>query len=304
MLNRILLALFLPLSLFAQNPEALPKSVNFFVIGDWGREGKYDQQAVADQMALLADDWNLDFVTTVGDNFYLKGVKSVEDDHWEKSFNLVYHHESLQVPFYASLGNHDYWGNVQAQIDRTELDNRWNLPSRYYSKLIELNEKPLIRLIVTDTNPWYDPYYTRHWYQDEIHGRDTSKQMNWLDSTLALDDAPWEIVIGHHPMYTSGKRHGNPNPVADQIEKLLKKHKIPAYFAGHEHHLEHYRKDYGTDCYISGAAAKTREIDENPDGMFATDEAGFMAVSINKKAMRVYIIDKNGKVLEQIDRKR
>ncbi len=41
---------------------------------------------------------------------------------------------SLQVPWMISLGNHDwYGGSVQPQVDYTNLDPYWTLPTNYFT---------------------------------------------------------------------------------------------------------------------------------------------------------------------------
>ena len=50
--------------------RALPASQ----VGDWGRNGEYNQSRVAAAMALRAEALQPDFVLTVGDNFYEAGV--------------------------------------------------------------------------------------------------------------------------------------------------------------------------------------------------------------------------------------
>ncbi len=64
------------------------------------------------------------FVVAVGDNFYEDGVASVTDPHWQNSFEKVYTAPSLQVPWWAVLGNHDYHGNCDAQIEYTHSPKR------------------------------------------------------------------------------------------------------------------------------------------------------------------------------------
>ena len=81
--------------------------MNFLVFGDWGRNGEKDQADVAREMGVVAKKIDAQFILAVGDNFYEDGVASVDDPQWQSSFEQVYTAESLQVPWYAILGNHD-----------------------------------------------------------------------------------------------------------------------------------------------------------------------------------------------------
>src|SRR5450631_2662486 len=105
---------FLPGSLHAAIvPETpvRPGGLNFIVFGDWGRKGEADQVEVAVQMAKAAKEAGAKFIISVGDNFYENGVASVDDKHWQTSFEQVYGDAALQVPWQVILGNHDYHGN-------------------------------------------------------------------------------------------------------------------------------------------------------------------------------------------------
>ncbi|MGH2574998.1 MAG: metallophosphoesterase [Ignavibacteria bacterium] len=101
-------------------PVYLYSNLSFLVIGDWGRDGKFNQMEVANQMGLYAQKLNVSFVISTGYNFYPDGVFSIFDNQWQTSFENIYTHISLQIPWYVSLGNHDYLGNVQAEIDYTK----------------------------------------------------------------------------------------------------------------------------------------------------------------------------------------
>lgn len=46
------------------------------------------------------------FVVSTGDNFYSDGVANASDPGWWESFESVYASPSLQVPWYAVMGNH------------------------------------------------------------------------------------------------------------------------------------------------------------------------------------------------------
>lgn len=66
------------------------ESVRFLVFGDWGGLPFYPyttriQRNLAKTMAAIADVKRVDFVLSLGDNFYFKGVRSVDDRRFKVS---------------------------------------------------------------------------------------------------------------------------------------------------------------------------------------------------------------------------
>jgi hypothetical protein len=55
------------------------------------------------------------FVISTGDNFYSHGLKGPDDPYFKQTFSDMYSAPSLQVPWYAVLGNHDY-GEANAAL--------------------------------------------------------------------------------------------------------------------------------------------------------------------------------------------
>ncbi|HWY30109.1 MAG TPA: metallophosphoesterase, partial [Candidatus Acidoferrum sp.] len=204
----------LPVNLMADAPSLSTASdgLNFLVFGDWGRRGERDQVEVAEQMAKAAGDVQPRFIVSVGDNFYENGVKSVDDPHWQKSFEQVYHDPKLQVPWYCILGNHDYHapGDCDAQIAYHRINPRWNMPARYYQQTHRVDDRTTADFFYLDTTPMIGGYYS--WFSGEktranVLTQDVPRQLAWFKSALAASSAPWKIVIGHHPIY-SGGGHG------------------------------------------------------------------------------------------------
>ena len=106
-------------------------------------------------MALYAESNPLEFIVTVGDNFYTLGVSSTSDSMWASLWSDVYlTYSSLRVPWYSVLGNHDYgYGDkgVAAQIGRTAVDEYWNMPATNYSRVFDLPGGGKMVIVFIDT---------------------------------------------------------------------------------------------------------------------------------------------------------
>src|ERR1700761_2908731 len=113
-------------------------ALHFMAIGDWGRNGEYDQTEVAKQMGSWATTHPNNFVISVGDNFYPLGVVSEFDPLFHYSFESIYTSHSLQCDWYPVLGNHDYGSDPDAQVRYSKISRRWNMPARYYKKEVTL----------------------------------------------------------------------------------------------------------------------------------------------------------------------
>jgi len=135
----------LPLSL-----ALLPVAANafsFMSIGDWGDSGA---KKLNDPMG----SYNPEFVLAIGDNFYDRGVSSLEDPQFEEKFENTFTAKSLQVPWYVCAGNHDYYGGsngIEAEIAYTKKSERWNYPSLYFSKDITSSDGTSVTLVSIDT---------------------------------------------------------------------------------------------------------------------------------------------------------
>jgi acid phosphatase len=171
---------------------AAAPSLNFLVMGDWGREGVSHQRDVAGQMGRIAQSANARFVVAVGDNFYENGVASVQDPQWRSSYEDVYVAPSLQKPWHALLGNHDYKGTPQAQIDYTAHSSRWKMPARYYQLSGADYGMPAVDMFMLDTSPLVHSYRknVESVIAKNVASQDVAAQLAWLDRGLAASRAP------------------------------------------------------------------------------------------------------------------
>ncbi len=274
--------------------------LSFLVIGDWGERGSSRQYRVARAMDREAPQSAVDFIFTTGDNFYPAGVDSADAPAWKKNFENVYSQQHLRrLPWYVSLGNHDYMGDIRAQIDYSRVNPRWNLPAAWYSRAFETGETTA-EFFVLDTTALVEFYHTRPEKYHHIEEQDPGAQLNWLRRVLALSNAHWKIVIGHHPVYSSGRHHGDTVDLKAVLPSLFKSFNVAAYFSGHDHHLEHFKPDGNTHYFISGGGAGHRSTRNRAQARFAAASSGFARVELTPDAMRVAFIDEKGEQLYEV----
>jgi len=288
---------------FIPELKVLNESLNFIVMGDFGRNGQYFQKEVAEQMGKASMTLGCKFTVCVGDNFYPNGVQSTTDYQWISSFENVYTNHSLYENWYVALGNHDYRGNIQAQIDYSNVSRRWKMPANYYSKTFELKDGSKVLMVVMDTNPYIDSYHKKGTdMHANIIAQDTVAQKKWLVETLDTSDKSikWKIVVGHHPLYSGGKRKENPDTKAfeKKFAGLFDQYKVDAYLCGHEHDLQIIKpKGRYTTQFLSGSACEIRPTGNREGTLFSASEPGFLTFSINNKKLQVQAVNEKGKII-------
>lgn len=173
----------------------LPTYMRFAIIGDYG----FASPLEAD-VATRVKSWNPEFILTAGDNNYPTGDSSTIDA------NIGQYYQEFIFPytgtygagsptgtnrFWPSPGNHD-WDSptgLQPYLDYFTLPGN----ERYYAMVIGD-----IHFFMLDSDSL------------EPDGRSsTSVQAQWLQSALAASTTPWQVVILHHPPYSSGLFHGS-----------------------------------------------------------------------------------------------
>lgn len=286
------------LSVSAVAPAAAAAGpANFLVIGDWGYEGGRRQAAVAAAMAATAARACSRFVLSVGDNFYPAGVSSADDPQWRSSFEEVYAAESLQVPWCAALGNHDYRGVPEAQVAYSERSTRWRMPSRYFTISGAELGVPGLEVFVMDTTPLVESYDERlqQLRRGHLWREDGDRQLAWLAQSLARSNAPWKIVVGHHPIHSGGRHGGAPQLIA-RVKPLLEAHGVQTYLCGHDHALQHISIG-GVDYVCSGAGAASGKVRHVEGLKFAADCAGFASFDVEGDTLLLRFRDETGAAL-------
>lgn len=258
-----------------------------FVLGDMGT-GKKGQKKVARIMAKRAAADGLDFMLTVGDNFYSDGLTSLADPIFKEYFEDVYLvHESLRVPVRPTLGNHDHQGNAAAQIEVSRIQPLWRMPALYYTFRRDLEDGTRVQYFALDTDPIHN-------------GRieEACPQIHWLESELEQSEAHWKIVYGHHPLRSNGKHSGSKR-TRRSLGPILRQHGVDLYLAGHDHILEMLQPQGGLHLVIAGAAGgpeKAYDIAEDADSIYAATGGGVVGLRVGRENLVLEFIRMDGAI--------
>jgi len=282
--------------------EVKQKALRFIVFGDWGRNGEDNQKEVAAEMGIVAKKFKPEFIVSTGDNIYPNGVRSIVDHSWIASFENIYTAHSLQTDWFVVLGNHDYGGDPQAEIDYTKVDRRWNMPARYYSKVFYIGDDSTqgVLLVFIDTTPLLSEYYGNG--KTHVEGQDTAGQRIWLEKTLkeAPPNIKWKFVFGHHPVYTGGGRMKAPETVEmkNLFKPIFEKYHVNAYICGHDHNLQYIKPPGFTTYFVSGAGSELSKTIVHPEGgIYAKAENGFINFSVYENKLQFTILSYTGEHL-------
>lgn len=268
-------------ALFAPNAFAQTGDLSFLVVGDWG-EGSDEQRRVAGAMAGVAGRSNSRFVISTGDNFYPRGVGSVRDPQFQSSFEEIYSAPSLQTPWYVVLGNHDYEGSPNAEVAYSARSPRWRMPSRYWSQTMPIGGE-MATFYFLDTTPIARLGNAAAHVPMLGTSSEARAQLQWFEETLAADRSRWKIVVGHHPILSSGN-HGETPAVVERVKPLLERYGVHVYLNGHEHDLEHLvENDVHYVC--SGSGAHARQIETVAESRFAYADVGFASCGLAPEAL-------------------
>ena len=295
------------MTVFGQTPAdwaKLEKSVNFYVANDLGRNGYYDQKPIAELMGRMAETVGIECVAAPGDVHHFEGVRSTQDPLWMTNYELIYSHPELMLDWFPTCGNHEYRGNTQAVLDYSGVSARWNMPAKYYTKVLE-DDGVTVRLVFIDTTPLIDKYRKDTEKYPDAGKEDMDKQLAWLDQTLSQANEDWVIVLGHHPVYAyTDKSDKERADMQKRLNPILLKHKnVAMYICGHIHNFQHIRKP-GTDIdyVVNTSGSLSRENVQPVDGtQFCSGVSGFSLVCADKQTLSLHLIDKDGKVVYTVN---
>ncbi len=246
-------------------------SLKFAVLGDFG-SGSAGQYHTATRMAETHSTFPFELVLTVGDNLY--GSERTQDyaTKFELPYKLLL---DAKVKFYASLGNHD----SRAQRDYEHFNMGGEL---YYTFKAPRQD---VRFFVLETT-YPEP-----------------EQFTWLEEQLKASTEKWKIAYFHHPLYSSGGRHGSDEQLRDTLEPLFVKYGVSVVFSGHDHFYERTKPQQGITYFVTGSGGMLRIGGFRPNQPFSetlnASTMVFLVAELIDDTMHFKAISREGTLIDE-----
>ncbi len=208
--------------------RAQSEKIVFAIVSDYGVAG----QPAAD-VAALVKSWNPDFIVTSGDNNQIGGKPEMDTNIGQYYHEYLYNYAgdygagSPTRRFFPVLGNHDWSGEgVDAYLQYFRL--------RDFQRYYEFTQGP-VHFFMLDSD------------RNEPDGvTSNSQQAMWLKKMLAASTSPFNVVIFHHPPYTSGW-----HKPSDYMRWPFKEWGADVVLSGHNHLYERLMVD-GLPYFVNG----------------------------------------------------
>ncbi len=246
----------------------------FAVVGDFGT-GEADEFAIAAQMLEVHRKSAFDFVLAVGDNIYPNGAARYFVKHFEEPFEGLL---KEKVKFYAVFGNHDVEAGRKDQLNYP----LFNMDGSNYYTISRGNG--LVDFFMLDSTAF------------------DAGQSNWLEKSLRESRAMWKLAAMHHPIYSSGKKHGSDLKLRAMLEPLFTRYRVQVVFAGHDHVYERTKPQKGIEYFVTGAGGKMRRGDidmKSPLRAASYDvDNSFMLIELDETEMTFKSISQKGDVVD------
>ena len=262
----------LPLIFLSKSLLTEEESIYCFV-GDAGEVNPTQSMVVK---ALANSDctmvWHLGDITQLG-------VQSINDPELIESFlNPFKPFLDTNIPFYLTVGNHDYKGDPTVYLEVAKEYPSIYHPSNFYTK--RFGELCFFAL---DTTIFDKLYY--------FHKR--GNQIRWLKDKVEelKDKCEFSIAVAHHPLFSSGDRD-RANP---QLAIFLENYvfgTFDIFITGHNHVLADEGDHKKTRQLISATGALPGgSPSDTESGKFNVEIPGFLKMIVSNNIARYEFID-------------
>ena len=272
-------ALLLIISIVVIKPITSNESDIYCFIGDAGEVNPTQAMVVE---ALANSDcsmvWHLGDITQLG-------VQSINDPELQESFLTPFKpFLETEIPFYLTVGNHDYKGDPAVYLEVAK-----DYPSIYHPKNFYTKQFGKLCFFALDTTIFDKLYY---FYK-------RGGQIRWLEEEVERlkDQCDFSIAVAHHPLFSSGDRD-RANP---QLAIFLENYvfgTFDIYITGHNHVMADEGDHKKTLQLISATGALPGGSPlETDKGKFNIETPGYLRMTIDDNAARYEFISAENNVV-------
>ena len=261
-------ALLLLISIVVIKPITSNESDIYCFIGDAGEVNP--TQAVVVEALANSDCsvvWHLGDITQLG-------VQSINDPELQESFLTPFKpFLETEIPFYLTVGNHDYKGDPAVYLEVAK-----DYPSIYHPKNFYTKQFGKLCFFALDTTIFDKLYY---FYK-------RGGQIRWLEEEVERlkNQCVFSIAVAHHPLFSSGDRD-RANP---QLAIFLENYvfgTFDIYITGHNHVLADEGDHKKTLQLISATGALPGGSPlETDKGKFNIETPGYLKMTIDDNTAR------------------
>ena len=273
-------ALLLIISIVVIKPITSNESDIYCFIGDAGEVNP--TQAVVVEALANSDCsvvWHLGDITQLG-------VQSINDPELQESFLTPFKpFLETEIPFYLTVGNHDYKGDPAVYLEVAK-----DYPSIYHPKNFYTKQFGKLCFFALDTTIFDKLYY---FYK-------RGGQIRWLEEEVERlkDQCDFSIAVAHHPLFSSGDRD-RANP---QLAIFLENYvfgTFDIYITGHNHVLADEGDHKKTLQLISATGALPGGSPlETDKGKFNIETPGYLKMTIDDNTARYeFVSAKDNEIL-------
>jgi hypothetical protein len=232
--------------------QSLEKEINFLVLGDFG----YVKEPVTQNLSDLIYEKvkktfvQYDFILSVGDNFYKKGIEKNNDPKAKQLLDKVFRMNDLELDWHGVLGNHDCFGNLPAYFETLKKFPLWKQNEPYYYKVFTIgsSDKKVAFVFLNGCDLACKNKYSSECFRgmkNSINWSGIQTQIDWLKEVLQyLNEDPdivWKVVVNHWAIFSAGSKHGDNEVMKEVLLPLFTEYKVDLVLSGHDHNLQYLR---------------------------------------------------------------
>jgi len=268
---------------------ATKPSLRVGVLGDFG-----SNSAAQSDVAAMLQAQNLDLLVTVGDNRYSTNSFDAVIGQYYCDFlagvsggNYCPRGNRGVNGFFPALGNHDY-------TDGAGIDQ--------YLAYFDLPGAGVGSSGTSGNERYYDVIQgpVHFFFLDSQAARNSATEMAaqraWLQAQVAASSATWQVVLMHHPPYTSPSSHSSNS----ELQWPFQTWGVDAVLAGHNHFYERIFRE-GIVYFVNGLGGRSIY---SIDGVIAGSQVryngdyGAMVVDADAHTLRFRFLTRTGALID------